>query len=127
MAFSKIADHRLVTHIPAGTIAWRMPISSDEISLGVSPSHSVHGHHYVFQVAADSGTTVIANGWQGPLLATRPYGTGNFIYDGEAQPLIGHGVYDPVMYSYLIYRHAIEWAFEAANIPIIKLSPWPYE
>ena len=23
--------------------------------------------------------------------------------------------------------HAIEWAFEAANIPIIKLSPWPYE
>ena len=31
------------------------------------------------------------------------------------------------MYAYLIYRHAIEWAFEAANLPIIKLSPWRYE
>ena len=68
------------------------------------PATLFTGSHYVFQVAADSGTTVIANGDQGPLLATRQYGTGNFIYDGEAQPLIGHGVYDPVMYSYLIYR-----------------------
>ena len=128
MAFSKAADHRLVAHIPAGTIAWRMPLSSDEISLGVSPYHAVHGNHYVFRVNADSGTTVIANGYYGiPLLATRPYGNGTFIYDGEAQPLIGHGVYDPVMYSYLIYRQAIEWAFETANMPIMKLSPWPYE
>ena len=45
----------------------------------------------------------------------------------QVQPLIGHGGYDPVMYAYLIYRNAIEWAFEAANLPIIKLSPWPYE
>ena len=26
-----------------------------------------------------------------------------------------------------IYRSAIEWAFEAANLPLIKRSPWPYE
>ena len=31
------------------------------------------------------------------------------------------------MYAYLIYRQAIEWAFETLNVPIIKLSPWPYE
>ncbi len=31
------------------------------------------------------------------------------------------------MYAYLIYRRAIEWAFEDANLPIVKLSPWRYE
>ena len=30
------------------------------------------------------------------------------------------------MYAYTIYRGAIEWAFEAANLPLIKRSPWPY-
>ncbi len=34
MAFSKVANHRLVAHIPTGTLSWRMPISSDEISSG---------------------------------------------------------------------------------------------
>jgi hypothetical protein len=125
--FSKITDHRLALNIPAGTISWRMPHDSEEVPLGVSPSHSVHGRHYVFHVSATSGTTVIANGDSGPLLANRQYGEGNFVYHGAMQPLIGHTVYDPSMYAYLIYRHAIEWAFEAANLPIIKLSPWPYE
>ncbi|MFZ5996136.1 MAG: hypothetical protein ACOYW7_01415, partial [Nitrospirota bacterium] len=125
--FSKVADHRLASGIPAGTIAWRMPLSSQEIPLGTSPGHAVHGYHYVFQVYAINGTTVIANGDAGPLLATRQYGNGNFIYHGALQPLIGHTVYDPSMYAYLIYRHAIEWAFEAAGLPLIKLSPWRYE
>jgi hypothetical protein len=125
--FSTVADHRLVASFPTGTLTWRMPLDSEEIQLGVSGSHAVHGSHYVFQVAADSDTTVIANGDSGPLLATRSYGKGNFIYHGAAQPLMGHGGYDPAMYAYLIYRHAIEWAFEAANLPIIKLSPWQYD
>ena len=126
--FSKVLNHRLAAGIPAGTLSWRMPLTSEEIPLGtVSPYHSIHGNHYVFDVTADNGTAVIANGDSGPLLTTRPYGNGNFIYHGAAQPLIGHTVYDPSMYAYLIYRHAIEWAFEAANLPIIKLSPMPYE
>jgi hypothetical protein len=127
MVFSKVAEHRLVAHVPAGTITWRMPLSSEEIPDGVSPSHSVHGSHYVFRVSADSGTTVIANGDSGPLVATRQYGKGNFVYYGAMQPLIGYGEYDPAMYAYLIYRHAIEWAFEVANYPIIRLSPWRYD
>ena len=64
--------------------------------------------------------------FSGPLLATRQYGKGNFIYHGAIQPLLGYGGNDPSMYAYLIYRHAIEWAFDAANLPIIKLSPWQY-
>ena len=124
--FTKVLDHRLVAGIPDGTLTWRMPLYSEQIPLGVSPDHEVHGSHWVFQVAADAGTTVIANGDSGPLLASRQYGKGVFIYHGAAQPLIGHGGYDSSMYAYLIYRNAIEWAFEAARLPVVKLSPWRY-
>ena len=41
--FAKVVDNRLVTHIPAGTISWRMPKNSDEIPLGASPGHGIHG------------------------------------------------------------------------------------
>ena len=30
------------------------------------------------------------------------------------------------MYSYVIYRRAIEWAFGSTRLPLPKLSPWPY-
>ncbi len=123
--FTRVADHRLLASFPTGTLSWRMPLTSEEIPEGVSPDHVVHWDHYVFQVSADAAT-VIAEGVSGPLLATRQYGKGNFIYHGAIQPLLGYGGNDPGMYAYLIYRHAIEWAFEAVNLPIIKLSPWRY-
>ncbi len=124
--FTKVTDHPLVRNIPSTKIAWRMPISSDEIPLGTSPNYYIHGYHWVFQVSADSGTTVIANGDSGPLLATRQYGNGNLVYHGAMQPLVGHTIYDPSLYAYLIYRQAIEWAFEAYNLPLIRVSPWRY-
>jgi len=124
--FSKVVEHRLAANIPGGTLTWRMPLNSEEIPWGVSPSRSLHGSHYVWQVSAASDTEVIANGSSGPLLVTKQYGKGNFIYHGAMQPLIGHGGYDSGMYAYLIYRNAIEWAFEAANLPIIRLSPWRF-
>ena len=71
--------------------------------------------------------TVLANGEQGPLVAVKSYGNGHFIYHAAMQPLIALGGYGPGMYSYLIFRNAIEWAFEAANLPIVKLSPWQYQ
>ena len=39
---------------------------------------------------------------------------------------IGHGGFAPGMYAYVIFRRAIEWAFASANLPVPKLSPWPY-
>ena len=123
--FTKAMEHRLVSHIPSGTLIWRMPLTSEEIPWGVSPSHSVHGNHYVWQVRT-SDATVVANGDNNPLLATKSYGQGQFIYHGAMQPLIGHGGFDSGMYAYRIYRNVIEWAFASANLPIIKLSPWQY-
>lgn len=124
--FTKGSDHRLVSHIPAGTLVWRAALASDEIPIGVSPSHLLHGGHYAWQIVA-SGATVLANGDEGPLLTVRNYGTGQIIYHGVFQPLISHGGTDPGMYSYLIYRKAIEWAFESFGLPLVKVSPWPYQ
>src|SRR5262249_34699699 len=40
--------------------------------------------------------------------------------------LIGHGGYAPSMYHYVIFRRAIEWAFQSQRMPVPKLSPWPF-
>jgi len=122
---SKTISHRLTSHIPSGTLVWNSPLTSEEIPWGVSPAHTIHNAHYVWKVVAN-GATVIANGDSGPILAVRNYGQGQFVYHGAIQPLIGHGMIDPSMYSYIVYRRAIEWAFESFNIPIVKLSPWKY-
>jgi uncharacterized repeat protein (TIGR01451 family) len=125
MWFTRVLDHRLVSHIPSGTLTWRMPLHSEEIPWGVTGAHSIHGNHSVWQVVA-SDAEVIANGSSGPLLTTKNHGQGRFIYHGAFNPLIGHGGNDSGMYAYVIYRNAIEWAFEFANLPIVKLSPWQY-
>ena len=123
--FRKVIDHRLVSHIPGGALTWRMPLTSDQIPWIIFPSESIHGAHYVWQTRAGDAS-VIANGDSGPLLAIKSYGQGQFIYHGTLEPLIGHGGYDAGMYAYVIYRRAIEWAFESAHLPIVKLSPWQY-
>jgi hypothetical protein len=125
MGFAKVADHRLVSQIPQGELNWRMPQTSEEIPIGVSPTHTIHGEHFVWQVTV-SDANLIAYGYLGPMLAVKKYGKGNFIYHGAMQPLIGHGGFDSSMYAYLIYKNAIEWAFESANLPVIRLSPWQY-
>ena len=125
MTFSKVTDHRLVTHIPAGNLSWRMPLTAEEIPWGISPTHLIHGSSNFWQVSLIDATA-IAYGGQGPILTTKSYGAGRFIYHGAMQPLMGHGGLDSSMYAYGIYRNAIAWAFESANLPIVKVSPWQY-
>jgi VCBS repeat-containing protein len=124
--FSKNTAHRLTSHIPDGWLSWYGPMSSEEIPWGISPNHNMHFLHYVWQVNADDAT-VLAYGAGGPLLAVKNYGLGQFIYHGALQPLVEHGGYDPGMYAYLIFRKAIEWAFASFRLPIVKVSPWPYQ
>jgi VCBS repeat-containing protein len=123
--FTRNSTHRLTSHIPSGTLAWRGPLYSEEIPWGVTPIYELHGPHYTEKVVA-GGATVLATGDSGPLLTVRKYGQGEFIFHGTMQPLIGHGMVDPGMYAYLIYRSAIEWAFESLGAPIVRLSPWRY-
>ena len=123
--FSKQADHRLVSHIPSGDLEWYMPLTAEDIPWGTSPDHIRGLLHYMWRVSADDAT-VVAKASNDPYIATKTYGSGQFIYHAAMQPLIGNGGRTPGMYAYGIFRNAIEWAFESANLPIIKVSPWPY-
>ena len=80
---------------------------------------------WVWQVANDDAQ-VLAKGGGGVELATKAYGNGRFIYDAELQPLLGDSGYSSRTFAYVIYRRAIEWAFENAGMPIVKVSPWQY-
>jgi hypothetical protein len=119
-SFTHWNDHRLVNHIPLGTVDWNMLSSADEVVWGTA------GAQQLWQTVAQ-GAEVIATGGNLPLLATKTYGSGRFIYHAIFNPIVGAGGPDSGMYAYTIYRNAIEWAFEAANLPLIKRSPWPYE
>jgi len=124
--FSKVLNNRLVAHIPKGYLVWDLPRTADEIHWGTSYfGHFVENGHYDFKVHV-SDATVVAIGSDYPLLTVKDYGKGTLIYHADLQPLIGFGGADAGMYAYGIYRNAIEWAFEAANLPIVKLSPWQY-
>ena len=118
-SFTRTADHRLVSHIPAGTVTWDMLTNAEDVVWGSN------GAQHLWQVVAN-GAEVIATGGSRPLLATKDYGSGRFIYHAILNPMVGAGGYDSGMYAYTIYRSAVEWAFEAANLPIVKRSPWPY-
>lgn len=128
--FTKSADHWLTRHVPTGTLNWNGPRGFDQTPYPwdhIAPnSHAGHSLHYAWKVIG-GGATVIANGDAGPLLTVRNHGLGQFIYHGAIQPLIGHGGFDPGIYAYLIYRKAIEWAFESFRLPIVRVSPWPYQ
>jgi len=124
-AFIKQNEHRLVRHIPDGTLTWRMPGAAEEINFGVSPSHNYLNSHLIWQVVA-TNAAVLARGDSFPYLVIKPYGKGWFIYYAPLQPLIGHGGWAPSTYAYGIFRNAIEWAFEEARLPLPRLSPWPY-
>ncbi|MGO9008551.1 MAG: beta strand repeat-containing protein, partial [Bryobacteraceae bacterium] len=134
LTFTNKIQHQLVSHIPSGTLTWIMPLTSDDIPWGISsPGDSPHAnsdamtYHYIWQTTASSATVVSTGDGGVPYIAATPYGQGYFIYDAAMQPLIGNGGWAPGMYTYGIFRNAIEWAFASANQPIIKLSPWPYQ
>jgi hypothetical protein len=124
--FTASTNHPLVADIPLGQNTWRMPSSSEEISWGTSPTHAFLAPHDVWQVSAATNVLVLATGDNAPFLTVRRFGKGYFIYHAAFQPLVGHGGFAPGMYAYMIFRRAIEWAFASANLPIPKLSPWPY-
>jgi len=125
-SLTKLQNNALVSHIPQGRLSWRMPLSAEETQWGISPHPGVPMNpHWIWQVQAGDAIPV-AQGDGSPYLLTKAHGKGQFIYDAAMQPLIGHGGYAPGMYSYGIFRKAIESAFDAAKVPVPKLSPWPY-
>jgi hypothetical protein len=119
--FTHWVDHRLVSPIPMGTVGWNMMSNSDEVVWDTK------GAQQIWQTVGQGAEIIATGSGDRPLLATKVYGSGRFIYHAVLNPIVGAGGQDAGMYAYTIYRSAIEWAFEHANLPIIKNSPWPYE
>jgi hypothetical protein len=127
--FSKVVDHRITSHIPEGNLSWYMPFSAGDTPYGISPDHAPNVMHLAWQVQPSDATVIASGSMSGntfPYLLVKQFGKGYFIYDAAMQPLIGHGGFDNGMYSYVIFKKTIEWAFESAKLPVPKLSPWPY-
>jgi hypothetical protein len=126
--FTATSSHRLLAHIPQGTLAWQLPSASEEISWPEAnhvPFAPTGLRHLMWRVRP-TGATVLAQADASPYLLVTPYGKGWFIYVAAMQPLINHGGWAPGMYSYGIVRNAIEWAFQCSKAPVQKLSPWPF-
>jgi len=126
--FTRVSENSLVSHIPPGTLSWQLPSSSEEISWPKAnhvPFAPTGLPHLIWKVVP-GGASVLAQGDANPWVLIKPYGKGWFIYVAAMQPLLAHGGWAPGMYSYVILRNAIQWAFQSARLPIAKLSPWPY-
>jgi hypothetical protein len=126
--FTRVSGHPLVAHIPEGTLSWQLPMASEEISwpeVDHVPNPPTGLPHLVWLVRT-SGATVIAQGDTSPYVTVMQYGKGYFIYVAAMQPLLGHGGWAPGMYTYGLFRNAIQWAFESATMPVPKVSPWPF-
>lgn len=124
--FTKVIDDRLISHIPAGTLNWEMPVGADEISWGTYPHLSNPLPNALAWGVQPTTARVLANGASSPFLTENGFGKGHFIYEAAMEPLIAHGGWGPGMYAHMIFRKAIEWAFESARLPLPRLSPWPY-
>jgi len=127
-------DHRLVDHLPKNQdIFWPLPMNYDTDTMDLRNISSYH-EAWVTRPTSQDPTTVLATiksaygfGYQGfPILTTKDFGKGNFIYHAEMAPLAGWGGYAPDTFEYVFIRRAIEWAFEKQNIPIVKVAAWPY-
>ncbi len=134
---TKQTQHLLVSQIPNVPIFWWMPATNDDTSWGISlPGETTHystgnapavTSHYIWGATAGSATVILTGDNNVPYLTTTAYGKGNFVYDAAMQPIQGNGGWAPSMFAYGIFRNAIQWAFATSNLPIVKVSPWPYQ
>ena len=126
-------DNRLVNDVPKGVrLLWDSPSNYD-----VRPGDG--STHYAWATIS-TGATVLAtfestepnlakaaNGYKNiPLIAYNSYGAGYFIYHSELGIPLAYGSWGPDTFTYAFFRRAIEWAFEANSVPLVRLAAWQY-
>jgi hypothetical protein len=128
----KMTNHMLVDHLSSASLIWRLPAYSDEMNWGTcAQSFNFAAPHPIWQ-STPTTAIILARGdycspsCPRPYLTVNRYGAGWYIYDAAMQPLISHGGNGPGISAYLIFRRAIEWAFQTAGLTVARLSAWPY-
>ena len=123
--------NRLVDILPIGVniSPWNLPLNN-----GTSLQNTgAGGAHYFWQAYSTEASpaeiliTIPSSPNPYVMLATKDYSSGRFFYHSEFVPLVGFGIYSPGIYEYTFFRRAIEWAFEARSLPLVKMSPWQYQ
>ena len=124
---TRIADDRLVNHVPKDvTINWSLPLTDHTVTLLENPQNEVH-YAWVAKTTVNNPAQILMTIDDDVMLAVKQYSNGIFIYHSELAPLASYSIYSPIAYEYVFFRQAIEWAFENQQIPLAKLSPWPYQ
>src|SRR5262245_17848709 len=109
-----------------------MPNNADEVNWGTcAESFSYAAPHPIWQTTATTASELARGDYcisscDRPYITIKAYGSGYFVYDAAMQPLICSGGNGPGMSAYLVFRRAIEWAFQSAQRPVVRLSPWQY-
>ena len=115
----KVADDPIVSHMTETDVRnWLLPKAYN------SGGYSHPQHWAQFVTATDA--TVLLNSGGYPTMAVKDYGAGRFIYHSEFSPLAGYSGYVVDNFEYGFFRKAIEQAFAANEVPLVRLSGWPY-
>lgn len=115
----KLRDDPLVSHLKEeGVRNWLLPRASNSIGYA-------HPQHWAQAVTAKDARVLLASG-DHPLMTIKDCGAGRFIYHAEFAPLAGYSGYVVDNYEYGFFRTAIEQAFAANRVPLVRLAPWPY-
>ncbi len=133
----RTSNDEMVSHLTAGEdLSWPLPRNYD--SDAVDDMHGPgNGAHLVWATrpASQNPATVLAEVPQlhgstvtgVPLIATKRFGSGQFVYHAEMAPLAGWGGLAPDTSEYVFFRNAIESAFRVARVPLVRLAAWRYE
>jgi len=115
----KKVDASLVSHIKSTeVIRWLLPRRSTSIGY----SHPVH---WAQTVSKDTARVLLESG-EHPLLTTRNFHAGRFVYHADFCPLAGFSGYVVDNLVYGVYRKVIEDAFDATHTPLVRLAAWPF-
>jgi hypothetical protein len=123
---TRIADNRLVNHIPENVeINWQLALT-DHTVCSLDPPNSLHYAWNVMPTAVNPAQVLMTID-DNVMLAVKQSSSGVYIYHSELAPLASYSVFSPLTYEYMIFRQAVEWAFENCGVPLARLSAWPYQ
>lgn len=124
---TRTASNRLVSSVPGNVaIDWRLPLTDHTLP---ALERSQTSPHYAWsaRTTTSNPATVLMTINNNIMLSIRNASRGLYIYHSELAPLASYDLYSPVAYEYTFFKEAVQWAFENNQVPLVRLSPWPYQ
>lgn len=124
---TRTTSNRLVNNVPANVaIDWRLPLTDHTLPALDRNQNSPH-YAWAASTTTSNPAQVLMTINGNIMLAIRNASKGMYIYHSELAPLASFDLYSPVAYEYTFFKEAVQWAFENSQVPLARLSPWPYQ